>query len=118
MTGESELEYLGTVRARAGYAFDRALVYAHGGLAYGRAEHTMTIGGAVVFNGDASHVGWTAGAGVEYAFTEKVSFGVEYAYVDLGEEEAFSGGAFGMGPIFVNEEIKFHTVKAMLNFRF
>jgi opacity protein-like surface antigen len=32
---EQKLEYLGTVRARLGYAWDRTLVYGTGGLAYG-----------------------------------------------------------------------------------
>ena len=29
------------------------------------------------------HNGWTIGAGLEYAFTREVIFGVEYNYIDL-----------------------------------
>ena len=35
---EQKLEYLGTVRARLGYAWDRTLVYGTGGFAYGGAR--------------------------------------------------------------------------------
>lgn len=105
-----ELKYLGTVRARAGYAWDRALVYAHGGFAYGKVEsYNLPL--------DANHTGWTIGAGIEYALTDKISFGTEYAYVDLGDEllfsDTFEDEDFGLG-----SDVKFHTVKAMINFRF
>ena len=36
---QSDLRALGTVRGRAGYAMDRALVYATGGLAYGSIDN-------------------------------------------------------------------------------
>ena len=35
LTDKSTLDWFGTVRGRVGYAFDRTLVYAMGGLAYG-----------------------------------------------------------------------------------
>src|SRR5690606_15862183 len=44
---ELELIYLGTVRARAGYAWARALVYAHGGFAYGEVEAGGDEDGAI-----------------------------------------------------------------------
>ncbi|MBV9519750.1 MAG: porin family protein [Hyphomicrobiales bacterium] len=40
-------QYIGTVRLRAGYAFDRFLVYATGGLAYGGVNNNNNIGGAL-----------------------------------------------------------------------
>ena len=42
----SELQYFGTVQGRLGYAWDRALFYAHGGWAYGETEQSGDIGGA------------------------------------------------------------------------
>src|SRR5690606_5134115 len=53
-----ELKYLGTVRARAGYAWDRTLVYAHGGFAYGGVEVGSTFEGDI----SANHSGWALGA--------------------------------------------------------
>ena len=37
---KSKLSSLGTVRGRIGYAFDRALLYATGGFAYGHVENS------------------------------------------------------------------------------
>jgi len=110
---ESELNYLGTVRARAGYAFDRALVYAHGGFAYGETEQTITAGGTELFNESQTRTGWTVGAGVEFAVTNRVSIGTEYSYVDLGDERVFDDAG-----VFVDEDVAFHTVKALINVRF
>jgi outer membrane immunogenic protein len=112
-SAESQLDYLGTVRARAGWAMDRTLFYGHGGFAYGRMDQNVSIGGTTVFDGDTTKTGWTLGAGVEHAFTDNLSFQTEYSYVDLGEDEVFSGGG-----VTVNEDTRFHMIKAAVNFRF
>src|SRR3712207_5390474 len=67
-------DWFGTVRARAGVAFDRALVYATGGFA---------------FADDAN--GWTVGGGVEYAFTNNLSAKIEGLYVNLEHDDNFAG---------------------------
>lgn len=78
---DSKLDYLGTVRARLGYAFDRVLPYVTGGVAYGR--NTITDYG---FESSKTHVGWTAGAGLEYALTNNWTARAEYLYTDLGSK--------------------------------
>jgi outer membrane immunogenic protein len=91
-SAESELEYLGTVRARLGVAFDRVLVYATGGLAYGDVSLNASVNGvqvpAVAWNGSTSdiQVGYTIGGGVEYAFTNNLTLKAEYLYYDLGDQ--------------------------------
>lgn len=85
----SKIDYLGTARARLGVTMDRALVYATGGLAYGRAEHSVTMFGPtgnVQFDGgrEKTEVGFAGGAGVEYAITPRVSMKTEYLFYDLG----------------------------------
>lgn len=53
--------------------------------------------GEVEFNGETfgsgstDHMGWTAGLGVEYAFTDRFIIRAEYSHVDLGEESACLG---------------------------
>ncbi|QRG07452.1 porin family protein [Xanthobacter dioxanivorans] len=77
--GTFGLDYFGTVRARAGYAFDRVLVYGTGGFAYGQ--------GSLDFFGlssSATQTGWTLGAGAEFALDRNWSARAEYLYVDLG----------------------------------
>ena len=113
----STLTYLGTVRARAGVAFDNLLAYAHGGVAFGQTEQDITFGGVAVPGLDLENpdrVGYTVGAGIEYAVTDKISLQTEYAFTNFGEEDVYSDGAGNA----ITEELSFHTVKAGLNFRF
>jgi outer membrane immunogenic protein len=72
--------WFGTVRGRAGYAFSNVVVFATGGLAFGggRAE----IGG---LSESKTHVGWTAGGGMEVALTSAWSARVEYLYINLSD---------------------------------
>jgi outer membrane immunogenic protein len=74
-----ENDWNGTVRARAGVAVDRFLIYGTGGLAVG--SLTVKNGG----NSDsATHAGWTIGGGIEAAFTNNIIGRLEYRYTDLG----------------------------------
>lgn len=94
---QSQLNWLGTVRARLGFAVDRALIYATGGLAYGGVETASGILGSgedfadgpiyAVYGGTSSKtkVGWTIGGGLEYAFTNNLTLRGEYLYYDLGK---------------------------------
>ena len=96
-----ELDYYATVTGRLGYAVNNLMFYGFGGVAWGdvktrvgylgaAADDSWEIGSdaefSSTFNEDQSHVGWTAGVGLEFAFTERFFAGVEYAHVDLGDE--------------------------------
>lgn len=63
--GTRGVDWFGTVRGRAGWAFDRLLVYGTGGLAYGEGGRGACFGSFGC--GDNLRVGWAAGGGVEYA---------------------------------------------------
>jgi outer membrane immunogenic protein len=82
---ETELTWFGTARLRAGFAWDRALFYATGGVAFGEVENTVALGSDDSVSGSDTSVGWTAGLGMEYAITDNWSAKVEYLHVDLGE---------------------------------
>ena len=69
--------WLGTTRARLGYAMDRVLIYATGGVAYG-GLNSQPIGGNA-----SSNVGYAVGGGVEYAFDPHWSVKLEALYVNL-----------------------------------
>ncbi|MCK0196697.1 porin family protein [Ancylobacter sp. 6x-1] len=77
----SKLDYFGTVRARLGYAFDNVMPYVTGGFAYGHNKIDY-----LGWDESKTHTGWTAGAGVEYAFNNNWTAKIEYLYVDLGDE--------------------------------
>jgi outer membrane immunogenic protein len=70
--------WFGTVRGRIGFALDRVLLYGTLGFAIGGIE--TELGGA---SETGTHVGWTAGGGVEVGLTSNWSMKVEYLYVDL-----------------------------------
>jgi outer membrane immunogenic protein len=113
----STLQYLGTVRARAGVAVDTALLYAHGGLAFGRTETSAADAvGPIPFN-DNDRLGYTVGAGVEVKMTDQISVFGEYAFTDLGNPIVFSNPPAGV-PFDLNESLRFHSVKVGLNYRF
>jgi outer membrane immunogenic protein len=75
---ETKNTWLGTARARFGYAADRVLFYGTGGGAYGSIQ--SGVGGGFQ---SSNEPGWTAGAGVEAAFTDNWTARIEYLYVDL-----------------------------------
>ncbi|MCQ0988401.1 outer membrane protein [Jiella marina] len=120
-TAKSELKYLGTVRARLGYAMDRFMVYGHGGFAYGETEQSLSVTGLGTLTNDNNDTktGYVVGAGLEYAAFDNISFQTEYSYVDLGTDSIFSQ-SFGGGALNLNldESLDFHTVKASINYRF
>jgi outer membrane immunogenic protein len=84
--GTSVKDY-GSVRGRLGFAFDRWMVFGTAGWAWGSWDTSYGFAGAgapfVTMSVDSSD-GWTAGAGVEYAFTDNFLGRVEYRYTDLG----------------------------------
>lgn len=69
-----------TLRARAGIAVDRFLMYGTGGLAVGNIS--VKVPGAGSDTG--THAGWTIGGGIEAAFTNNIIGRLEYRYTDYG----------------------------------
>jgi outer membrane immunogenic protein len=113
-------EWWGSVRARLGFAIDRVLIYATGGLAYTE-----------------DNTGWVLGGGVEYALpvnwfgSSAVTFGLEGLWLNIDRDNNFAGpvGTFSPGPgiapvaVFApafdnNNESEFGIVRAKLNFKF
>lgn len=89
MYDSAKATFLATVRGRIGVVFDRNVVYATGGIAFGTLKTTDTFGhfgGARVTttSDTTTRTGWTAGFGLEHALASNWSAKVEYLYVDLG----------------------------------
>ncbi len=103
---EAELDYFGTIRGRLGVAFDRALVYATGGYAYGGSTISIPLLGS----DDAFHNGYALGAGIEYAFTNNLTAKAEYLYTDLENKKFFNNTVRGGA--------EFSTVRAGVNYKF
>ena len=82
------MHQFGTVRARAGFAFDKALVYATGGVAFGDARYRTNMTDSFGFASRAQKtagVGYIVGGGLEYAVTPNWTFRAEYDYMDFGQ---------------------------------
>lgn len=97
LTATKSLDYLATVRGRAGFLLTPTLLlYGTGGLAYGGVTtganlsqfisyifpFPLTISG--ISRASNSRVGWTAGGGGEWMFCPNWSAKLEYLYFDLG----------------------------------
>jgi high affinity Mn2+ porin len=88
------LDYVGTVRGRIGYAFDRWLAYGTAGLAFANSQISQTAAGAPEDPRSRFRTGWSAGAGVELALSEGWSARLEYLYSRLdGVGVTFPSGA-------------------------
>jgi outer membrane immunogenic protein len=115
LSGRFSLDWFGTLRARAGVAFDRALIYVTGGLAFGNVKASTSGSFNAYYDGtvcetcgvdvaaaavpgqtpfyastwygskSSTQVGWTIGAGAEYAITYNWTVKLEYLYYDLGD---------------------------------
>ena len=88
--GSNNGRWLTTVTGRAGLAADRVLVYMKGGGAWvGSNNLTLTnlpAGGSVSIGNGNTNTGWTAGAGIEWAFANNWTAKFEYDYVGLSDK--------------------------------
>jgi outer membrane immunogenic protein len=90
-TDNSHVSSLFMATARAGYAWDRALLYVRGGAAWAREDYNVTCNGggclpvgAVAVFGSETRLGGIVGAGFEYAITNNLILGVEGDYLPFG----------------------------------
>ena len=125
-TVAQDLEWLGTVRGRLGYATGDWLLFATGGLAFGKVDYSYESsfpqGNAFARVSESkTEVGWTLGAGAEFAFG-LWSLKGEYLYYDLGKEDLrtqfFIFGGVPTPAFFEPEfETRGHIARVGLNLR-
>ena len=103
-SAEQNVDVLGTLRARAGLAFDNFLVFGTGGLAVGHIELQGSIipipAANPTYIGSRSLVkaGYVFGGGIEYAIPRQFSIRVEYLHYDLGTQDLFMAETTGLLP--------------------
>lgn len=78
-----ELNWNAHIRARAGFALDRALIFVAGGLAI--ADLDIDQEGGDVPGG--SYYGFSIGGGIDYAFTDELIGRIEYLHDDFGTKD-------------------------------
>lgn len=102
---------LGTFRARAGHKWGDTLVYATGG--YALAEFNFKLDDKeqdLELSESGWGHGWTLGLGSDFAFTDRLSVGLEYLYVNLDEVDYSTEFRQEFGGI--------HTLRVGLDYRF
>jgi outer membrane immunogenic protein len=137
----SKTDFITTATGRLGYTFGRlgeGMVYAKGGAAWARDKYQFygqvsttgcvqivaaqcAVNATIVtpFNFAASdtRLGWTVGAGLEWAFWDAWSVKLEYDYLDFGSRTfTFTDPVFGAVTTNVSEHIS--EVKLGVNYRF
>jgi len=96
--------WFGTLRGRAGLALNNILVYGTAGLAYGG-----ITGELVGLDESKTHVGWTAGLGMEVGFTPNWSAKVEYLYMDLSDRAySITGASNGLEASMLRFGVNYH----------
>lgn len=88
-------DYLASIRGRVGYAWDRALLFGTGGVAFTGVSADTSIGN-IDLSSSANYTGWTIGAGVDYAFTDNWIGRLEYRYYDFGDKDIFDNGSLDL----------------------
>ena len=107
-----KLDFVSTVRGRAGYAFDHWLFYATGGFAWSQAR--FLEGSSLTGNEDKvlrMRTGWALGAGAELAIAPGWTARLEYLYDRLGK----ASGTFPSGTGYESTTVDLNSVRLGLN---
>ena len=130
----SRTDYVGTVRGRLGYAFDRVLVFGTGGFAYGNVRDNETFANAAGVNTfagsrNAMRTGYAYGGGVEYAIptssflnvfnSSAVTLKAEFIHYDLGTSAVLVGGVVNPANSFTSQiRTQGNLARAGINYKF
>ena len=91
LTTKTNMNFGNTIRARAGYAVNRALFFVTGGYAGGNVHTTVYDTPRNYYAANSNYLnGYAIGAGVEYAFMPNLSGKAEYLYTNLGQAYNFA----------------------------
>lgn len=119
--------YLGTARARLGYALDRWLVFGTGGLAYGHIIAPKSFSGANLLGpafaagtsvNNPFLPGWTVGGGLQFALTNNLSLKAEYLYVKLQHDYPRYSTNVALYPVGVCNVSGLHSIRAGVSYGF
>lgn len=135
ITQSYELEKFGSVRARAGFAFDNFLPYVTGGWAWADQSfnqtcpdpasqpygHCRPAAGFAPYSNTASETlnGWAYGGGVEYRISDRWSVKAEYLHYDFDSKDFVLGPSSGTGKDLGSKELEtdFDTFRLGVNIK-
>jgi outer membrane immunogenic protein len=109
--GTYNVDWTGSIRGRLGFDGGAFLPYVTAGVAFAGA--TAEFDDGVTASEDSqTHIGWTAGAGVEFAVADNISLDLQYRFTDYGSED------YDLEATTVPLALTTSTVTAGVNFRF
>lgn len=120
----SKIKWFGTARLRTGYAFNKSLVYATGGVAIGDTEYRQIFSDNVDYSANftksKTRVGYVLGAGIEHAMSKTSSIKLEYQYLDLGRVNlhAPESGPVPGYALHTGLRANFQTVRVGVNWKY
>ncbi len=128
----NSIDSFGTVRGRVGYLVNPAfMIYGTGGLAFADTRQSAAYAETVTYGTEAPvpylsytgrssrfKTGWTAGAGVEYAFNQSWSVKVEALYVNLGNRDQVLRADANNALLFKSHAQEFAVARVGLNYKF
>ncbi len=139
-SGTAKVNWLTTLRGRAGFTNGNMLAYVTGGLALTDTKFSQSVnyrnveivqslplttaaGGANAGSSSDLHVGFTVGAGIEYMIARNWSLKAEYLYVGMGKETATSSftspiDGFVYGVAHQNKFEALNIARVGLNYQF
>jgi len=116
----SDMNYLGTLRARVGGMAGSTMIYGTAGFALANLDNKLLVtAGSTEVGRDkksSTHTGWTVGAGVEFPITPKISLAGDYLHIDMQKEQVTMH--IGTFPFTDKGDLNLNTFRVGLNFRF
>lgn len=132
-----KIDYMGSVRLRAGYAANTTLFYATGGGVYANLKHafgTSNTANAFSTRGNDDAWGYAVGGGIEQKLGRNFSIGLEYLYNSVKDDKytvrVTQGTALATNPFVLapnttgtdirrgDENFRWNSVRAVASFRF
>ena len=107
----ADVNWQGSIRGRLGFAADRFMFYGTGGIAF--ADFDTEFGPDEDDDDGETEIGWTAGAGVDFAVTDNVFVRGEYRYADFADFNDDEPDALGEV-----QDLESHTIRAGVGFKF
>jgi len=114
VSAKDTIQAFGSAAIRAGVAFDNVLFYGKAGFAAASNKIEVNVLGASVRDTQ-THLGFTAGTGVEYGFLPNWSTKAEYLWAHYESKNYF---ASLLPPGLASGTFDVHTVKLGVNYRF
>jgi outer membrane immunogenic protein len=105
----TDFNWQGSIRARFGFAADRALLYVTGGFAFANIDTLYLTPGLTTLS--STKTGYAVGAGIEYAFTQNWTGRAEYRYSDFGRISNTVGG------VNYRNEVDQHAVRFGISYK-